>query len=214
MMMFNETCYNFYPDFDGLGDTGKIVGIGTSTAGSLIPLLSASAIAGPIGLVVGLVGGLIASIFGRHAAKVRREDEVTGVWAETGQVAITETMALWRAGKASSAEAIAGLKSIQEQFKTLMSPVVKTNGKFGQWPDLNAPRPSNKCNAACGLYYELNDQVKKLIAEIQAGPDPAAAAAKGPAAGAASLFGGASGAGGNSMLPLLLIGGAALLLFS
>lgn len=194
--MFFETSYNL-GELGG-SKVGQVVGTGGGFAGSIIPLVSTAAWAGPVGAAVGIVAGIIAGIFARHAAKVAREDEVTGVWAQTGQQAIAQTMALYRSGDASAAEVIAGLQSIEEQFKQLTSDVVKTNGKFGVFPNPEAPRPSNNCNASCGLYWELHQQIKGLIAEVQAGGD------KG---GISSLFG---SSGGGSKLPLLLVAGLAL----
>jgi len=197
-----------FDDYRLLGDLGsgsgavsQIVGAGGGIASGLIPLLSTSAAAGPIGLAVGVVAGLIASIFAKHAARVKAENEVTGVWADTGQKAITETMNLWRAGKVPSNEVIAGLRSIENQFKELTRSVAKYKGKFGVFPDPEAPRPSRDCNASCGMYWDLHQQIKALIAEVQA---------RGDIGGGAGISAALSSVVSKKNLPLLLIGGAVL----
>jgi hypothetical protein len=200
--MFYETSY-----FDGLGELGagskaaKGVGIG----GKVGSAVAVGAIGGPVGAAVGaavgIISGLVSSIFGAHAAKVAAEDEATGAWAATGPQTVDSIMAGWRAGQISSSDAIASLNSVVEQFKSNMAAVSKYNGKFGVFPDPNGPRPPNNCNASCGMYWDLAQQVKGLIAEIQAG------------SGGLGIgnFGGLFGGSSSAMLPLLLVGG--LLLF-
>jgi hypothetical protein len=198
--------YSDFDDYRLLGDldgskVGTIIGTGGAIGGKAVTaIMGTSAAAGPVGMAVGLVASVIAMIFGAHAAKVAREDEVTGVWAATGQKAIDEVMSLWRAGKVPKSETIAGLQSIESQFQSLTSQVVKTGGKFGVFPNPEAPRPSRDCNASCGLYYELHHQIKGLIAEVQSGQ------------GGGGLGGGLSSLLGGSNMPLLLAG-VALFLF-
>lgn len=185
---------------DGLSGSkaGAVIGTAGSIGSKLIPALSTGAWAGPIGMGVGLVAGLIAGIFAKHAAKVRREDEVTGVWAATGQQAIDETMALYRSGQARKDEVLAGFDSIEAQYEQLMREVSKYNGKFGQFPDVNGPRPSRNCNAACGIRWDLHQQLNGLRDEVRRGGDRGLSAFN------------LGGPGGSSMLPLVAIGALAL----
>ena len=200
--VYTETLHD---DFRLLGDLGaskaQVVGTGGSAGAGIATAAIGGAAGGPVGLAIGLVSGIIASIFGAHAAKVKREDEVTGVWAQTGQRAISEVMAVWRSGKASKADTIQGLHSIEAYFKSLTADVVKTGGKFGVFPNPDAPRPSKNCNAACGLYYELHQQIKGLVAEVQSGKGGGGIAGLGASLG--GLF-----SGGN--MPLIAV---ALVLF-
>ena len=204
--MFFETSYN--DNRPGLGDLGlapgKKAAKGTGFIGGVASTAAPFAIAGPvgaaIGAAVGIVSGIVASIFGAHAAKVAAEDEATGAWAASGPQTVEAIMAAWRSGRASSSDAIASLNGVVEQYKANMQSVSKYNGKFGVFPDPNGPRPSNNCNASCGMYWDLAQQVKGLIAEIQAGG--------GGIGNFGGLFGGSSS---SAMLPLLIVGG--LLIF-
>ena len=205
--MFFETSYNQNPT--GLGELGLAPGQraakGTSFIGGVASTAAPFAITGPvgaaIGAAVGIVSGIVASIFGHHAAKVAAEDEATGAWAASGPQTVDSIMAAWRGGKISSSDAIGSLNSVVEQYKANMQSVSKYNGKFGIFPDPNAPRPSSNCNASCGMYWDLAQQVKGLIAEIQRG---------GGGLGIGN-FGGLFEGGSSAMLPLLIVGG--LLIF-
>ncbi len=205
--MFFETSYS--DNRSGLGELGIAsakAAKGTSFIGAAASTAAPFAIAGPvgaaIGAAVGIVSGIVASIFGAHAAKVAAEDEATGAWAASGPQTVDSIMAAWRAGQVSSSDAIASLNSVVEQYKANMQSVSKYNGKFGVFPDPNGPRPSNNCNASCGMYWDLAQQVKGLIAEIQGGGGGLGIGNFG------GLFGGSSS---SAMLPLLIVGG--LLLF-
>ncbi len=198
--MFNETSYNV-----GLGELGSAKAAkGTSFAGGVAATAIPFAVAGPvgaaIGAVVGTVSGIVAMIFGRHAAKVQAEDSATQDWASSGPQNIEGVMTAWRAGSMSSGDALASLDSIMAQYVANMSSVSKYNGKFGVLPDPNAPRPSNNCNASCGIYWDTMQQIKGYKTEI----------AGGGGGSFGSLFSGGGGVAGIP-LPVLLIGG--LLLF-
>jgi hypothetical protein len=204
--MFLETAY--YEDNRlGLGELGLAPGQkaakGTSFVGGVASTAAPFAIAGPvgaaIGAAVGIVSGIVASIFGAHAKKVAAEDEATGAWAASGPQSIEATMAAWRGGRISSSDALASLQSIEQQYVANMSGVSKYKGKFGVLPDPNAPRPSNNCNASCGMYWDMMQQMKAYKAEIAGG-----------GGGLSSIFGGGGGIAGIP-LPLLIVGG--LLIF-
>jgi hypothetical protein len=78
-------------------------------------------------------------------------------------------MEAWRSGQAGSAEAIEGLRSIEAQFMQMTAPITKYNGKFGAFPDPEGPRPPKDCNWACGTYWDLHQEIKGKIAQIQGG---------------------------------------------
>jgi hypothetical protein len=195
--MFNETSYN------NLGDLGSASGKaakGTSFIGAAASTAAPFAIAGPVGIavgaIVGVVSGIVASIFGAHAAKVATEDEATQGWAASGPQSIESVMSAWRGGQLSSSDAIASLDSVMSQYVANMSSVSKYNGKFGVLPDPNAPRPSNSCNASCGIYWDTMQQVKNYKAEIQGGSG---------GLNLSSMFSGGGGIAGIP-LPVLIIG--------
>ena len=204
--MFLETSY-YDDNRRGLGELGagskaaKGTSFGGAVASTTIPLAFTGPVGMAVGAVVGVVSGIVASIFGAHAAKVAAEDEATGAWAASGPQTVDSIMAAWRAGQLSSSNAISSLNSVVEQYKANMQSVSKYNGKFGVFPDPNGPRPSNNCNASCGMYWDLAQQVKGLIAEIQGG---------GGGLGIGN-FGGLLGGSSSAMLPLLIVGG--LLIF-
>lgn len=187
-MMFNEI------------DNG-IGGIGFLPGGSAV---AASAGGGPVGMIIGAgisLVSVIGRIFGAHKARVKRENEVTGVWAATGQKAIDETMAYYRSGRASDREALSALDDIERQYEELMREVSKYKGKFGSFPDVNGPRPLKDCNAACGIRWDLHQQLNGLRQEIKRGGNK-------QVLGFGQSIGGVSES--TPLLPLLLIIGLAL----
>ena len=118
---------------------------------------------------IGFIGSLIASIFGQHAAKVQREDQISGAWAASGPQAIQAVMDAYKSGQISGAEASSGLDQIQQQFYQMTAPITKYNGKFGMFPDVNAARPGSNCNWACGTSWDLNQQIQGLKSQLSAG---------------------------------------------
>lgn len=143
-----------------------VIGTGGSIGGSIIGSMIGGAAGGPIGAGIGLLTGLIAKIFGAHAAKVKQEDAVTGAWAASGPQAIDAVMSAYHSGQVSGSDAASALDSIEAQFVSMMTPVAKTGGKQGTLPDPNAPRPPNNCNAGCGLYWDLHQQIIGLKAGL------------------------------------------------
>lgn len=154
----------------------SLIGPGGSIGGKI----AAGAIGGPVGAAVGLGIGVISSIIGffftSHAKKVQREDEITGAWAAQGPPAIDAVMAAWKGGQVSGADAISGLQQIEQQFLQMAAEISKYNGEFGKFPNPDGPRPPNNCNAACGISWDLHQQIKGLIAQIQSSPDAGGAA--------------------------------------
>jgi len=161
-----------------LGELGSwvstTVGVGGSIGGKVAGGLIGGAAGGPIGIAIGLVTGIISAILGAHAAKVQREDKVSGSWASSGPQAISATMDAWKAGQLTGSDAVSQLQSIEQQFLQMSQPITKYQGKFGSYPDPNAPRPSKDCNWACGTSWDLHQQIQGLTGQIQAN-DPMAA---------------------------------------
>jgi hypothetical protein len=197
--MFNETSYN-----TGLGELGDKKTAGIGIGGKVGSAVAVGAIGGPVGAAVGAaigaVTGILSKIFGVHAARVQAEDAATGDWAASGPQNIEGVMAAFHSGQMSSSDALASLQSIMDQYRQNMASVSKYNGQFGVFPDPDAARPSNNCNAACGIYWDTMQQIKGYKAEI--------AGSGGGSFG--SLFSGGGGIAGIP-LPVLIIGG--LLLF-
>ena len=165
--MFNETCYRAD---DNLGDwLPTIIGTGGSIGGGLIGRAIGGAAGGPIGAGISLVSSLIAGIFGAHAAKVRREDEISGAWAANGPRAIDGVMAAYRGGQISGSQAAQALDQIEAEFRAMTLPISKYNGKFGVFPDPNGPRPPNNCNWACGTSWDLHQQIIGLKKQLTIG---------------------------------------------
>lgn len=164
--MFNETTYN-----DGLGAwLPTAVGAGGSIGGGLFAALGIGGkFAGPIGMGISAISSLIASIFGAHAAKVQREDEISGAWAASGPQAIESVMSAYRSGQLSGRDASAALDQIEAQFRQMTQPITKYNGKFGAFPDPNGPRPPNNCNWACGTSWDLHQQLLGYKAQLSMG---------------------------------------------
>jgi hypothetical protein len=167
--------WRWVDDENGLGDMGgwvaPVVGIGGGIGGKIVGSLIGGAAGGPIGAGIALISSLISGIFAAHAAKVQREDQISGAWAASGPQAIQAVMDAWKSGQASSSDAIAGLQQIQQQFYQMTQPITKYKGQFGSFPDPNGPRPPNDCNWACGTSWDLNQQIKQLTQQIQAGGD-------------------------------------------
>jgi hypothetical protein len=143
-----------------------IVGTGGSLGGSLIGKLIGGAAGGPIGAGIAVLSSLIAGIFGAHAAKVQREDQISGAWAASGPAAINATMSAYHSGQINATDASTALSQIQQQFYAMTQPITKYNGQFGSFPDVNAPRPANNCNWACGTSWDLNQQIAGLKAGL------------------------------------------------
>jgi len=166
--------WRWVDDASGMGGLSgfwqSLIGPGGSIGGKV----AAGAIGGPVGAAVGFGIGVISSIIGffftSHAKKVQREDQITNAWAAQGPPAIDAVMQAWKSGQVSASDAISGLQQIEQQFLQMAEPITKYNGKFGQFPDPNGPRPPNNCNAACGISWDLHQQIKGLIAEIQSSP--------------------------------------------
>ena len=148
-----------------LGELGSwvstTIGVGGAVGGKIAAGAIGGAAGGPIGIAIGLITGIISSILGAHAAKVRREDKVSGAWASSGPQAISATMQAWQGGQLTGSDAIAQLQSIQNQFLQQSQSITKYNGQFGQYPDPNAARPSSNCNWACGTSWDLNQEIRK-----------------------------------------------------
>jgi len=167
--VFNETCsYN-----DGDGNMGgwlpTVIGAGGSIGGGLIGKAIGGAAGGPIGAGISLVSSLIAGIFGAHAAKVKREDEISSAWAANGPRAIDGVMAAYRAGQISGQEAAGALDQIESEFLSMTAQITKYNGRFGAFPDPNGPRPPNNCNWACGTSWDLHQQIIGLKSQLTMG---------------------------------------------
>jgi hypothetical protein len=159
---------------DGLSDlsgswVAPVVGGAGSIGGGIIGKLIGGAWGGPIGMGIGVVSSLIASIFAQHAAKVQREDQISGAWAASGPAAIQAVMDAYHSGQISSSDASTALGQIQQQFYAMTQPITKYNGKFGSFPDVNAPRPGDNCNWACGTSWDLNQQIQGLKAQLTSG---------------------------------------------
>lgn len=158
----------------GLGELGgwwqSLIGAGGGIGGKV----AAGAIGGPVGAAVGfgigIVTSIISAIFGGHAAKVQREDQISGAWAAQGPAAIDAIMQAYKSGQVSASDAINGLQQIEAQFIQMTTPITKYNGKFGQFPDPNGPRPPHDCNWACGTSWDLHQQILGLIKQIQSDP--------------------------------------------
>lgn len=174
--------------------------IGGSVVGGILASAGAGAIAGPIGAGIGIVVGLISSIFAKHAAKVQQEDQVTGAWAAQGPAAIDAVMGAYHSGQISGSDAASGLDMIEQQFIQLMQPVAKYNGKQGVFPSVDAPRPPNNCNAACGLRWDLHQQIIGLKAGLNMSQGAAGAG------GILSSLGGATTASPLAIGALLFLG--------
>ena len=157
----------------GLGALGgwisPIIGTAGSIGGSLIGKLIGGAAGGPIGAGIALLSSLIAGIFGAHAAKVQREDEISNAWAASGPAAIDAVMSAYHSGQISSSEASQSLDSIEAQFRSMTQPITKYNGQFGSFPNANGPRPPNNCNWACGTSWDLHQQIIGLKSQLKAG---------------------------------------------
>jgi hypothetical protein len=147
--------------------------------GSIGGKVAAGAIGGPVGAAVGFGIGVISSIIGfffsSHAKKVQREDEISGAWAAQGPAAIDAVMQAWKSGQVSGSDAVSGLQQIEQQFVQMTTPISKYNGDFGKFPDPEGPRPPNNCNWACGTYWDLHQQIKGLISQIQSSSNSAGA---------------------------------------
>lgn len=164
--MFNETAYNH---LEGQW-LAPIIGTGSTIGGSIWSALGiGGAAAGPIGMGISAIGSLIAGIFGAHAAKVKREDEISGAWAASGPQAIDAVMSAYHSGQISGRDAAAALDQIQAQFYQMTQPITKYNGQFGSFPDPNAPRPPKNCNWACGTSWDLNKQIQGLKGGLNMG---------------------------------------------
>ncbi len=146
-----------------------VIGGAGSIGGGLIGRLIGGAAGGAVGGGIALLSSLIANIFGAHAAKVQREDQVSGAWAASGPAAIQATMDAYHSGQVSASDASAALSQIQQQFYAMTQPITKYNGKFGAFPDPNGPRPPNNCNWACGTSWDLNQQIQQLKGQLVGG---------------------------------------------
>jgi hypothetical protein len=165
--VFNETAYNTVSGLSDLeGVLPTIIGAGGSIGGSVVGGMIGGSWGGPIGAGIGLLTGLISGIFSAHAAKVQREDEISNAWAAAGPQAIDAVMNAYHTGQVSGPEAAQALDQIEAQFKSMTSPITKYNGKFGAFPDPNGPRPPDKCNWACGTYWDLHKQIVGLKAGL------------------------------------------------
>lgn len=163
--MFNETTYN-----PGFGDLlPGLIGTGGSIGGSIIGRLIGGAAGGPIGMGISALSSLIAGIFGAHAAKEAREDQISGAWAASGPQAINAVMSAYHSGSISASEAAQSLDSIEGQFRQMTAPITKYNGQFGAFPDPNGSRPPNNCNWACGTSWDLHQQILGLKAQLTGG---------------------------------------------
>jgi len=156
---------------DSLGDlsgswVAPVVGGAGSIGGGIIGNLIGGAAGGAVGGGIALLSSLIAGIFGAHAAKVQREDQISGAWAASGPAAIQAVMDSYHSGQISASDAATALGQIQQQFYAMTQPITKYNGKFGSFPDVNAPRPSGDCNWACGTSWDLNQQIQTLKGQL------------------------------------------------
>jgi len=159
---------------DGLSDlsgswVAPVVSAGGGIGGGIIGKLIGGTWGGPIGAGIGVISSLIASIFAQHAAKVQREDEISGAWAASGPAAIQAVMDANRSGQISASEAATALAQIQQQFYAMTQPITKYKGKFGAFPDPNATRPPDNCNWACGTSWDLNQQIQTLKGQLVGG---------------------------------------------
>lgn len=166
--MFNETSYT---GFEGIlpGIIGGGSQIGGSVVGSILAGAGHGAIAGPIGMGIGFIGSLIANIFGAHAAKEAREDQISGAWAASGPQAIDAVMNAYHQGQISASDASSALDQIEAQFRQMSQPITKYKGQFGAYPDVNAPRPGDQCNWACGTSWDLHQQIAGLKTQLTGG---------------------------------------------
>jgi hypothetical protein len=159
---------------DGLSDLSgswiaPVVGGAGSIGGGIIGNLIGGAAGGAVGGGIALLSSLIAGIFGAHAAKSAREDEISGAWAASGPAAIQAVMDAYHSGQISATDASSALGQIQQQFYAMTQPISKLNGKFGAFPDPNAARPSGDCNWACGTSWDLNKQINSLKSQLIGG---------------------------------------------
>jgi len=159
---------------DGLGNLAglwqSLIAVGGGVGAKLVPaLMGGGPVGAAIGAGIGLVSTILSAIFGGHAAKVQREDQVSSAWASQGPAAISAIMQAYQTGQISGSDAISGLQQIEQQFVQMAAPISKYNGTFGALPDPNGPRPSSNCNWACGTYWDLHQELKGHIAQIQSG---------------------------------------------
>jgi hypothetical protein len=129
----------------GLGQWETVIGIGSKLLGSIL------------------------GIFGAHAAKVQREDQISGAWAAQGPMLIEQIKQAYASGQMSASDASSALDSLENQFRQNAQQISKYNGKFGMFPDVNAPRPSSNCNWACGTSWELHQQILGIKAGMTGG---------------------------------------------
>jgi len=164
--------WTYRSDVDGgLGElsgswVSTLIGAGGSIGGGIVGKLIGGAAGGPIGGGIALLSSLIAGIFGAHAAKVQREDEISGAWAASGPAAIQAVMDAYHSGQIGASDASTALSQIQQQFYAMTQPITKYQGKFGSFPDPNAPRPADNCNWACGTSWDLNQQIAGLKGQL------------------------------------------------
>lgn len=165
---YNAHASNGLSDLSGSW-IAPVIGGGGGIGGGII----GSLIGGPVGAAVGggisVLSSLIAGIFAQHSAKVQREDQISGAWAQSGPAAIQAVMDAYHSGQISSSEASSALGQIQQQFYAMTQPISKLNGKFGAFPDPNAARPSGDCNWACGTSWDLNQQINSLKSQLVGG---------------------------------------------
>ena len=124
--MFNESTYRY--DDGNLGfNWGSLIGAGGSIGGGIAAKLIGGAAGGPIGAGIALVSSLIAGIFAAHAAKVQREDQISGAWAASGPAAIDAVMQAYHCGQINGSDASTALSQIQAQFYAMTQPITKLN---------------------------------------------------------------------------------------
>lgn len=167
--------WQWIPDTTGaLGSLGgwwqSLIGVGGGIGAKVTPMLATGPIGAAIGAGIGLITTILSSIFGAHAAKAQHEDQISNAWAAQGPAAIDAVMQAFKSGQVSASDAISGLQQIEQQFMQQSISISKYNGNFGAFPDPNGPRPSSNCNWACGTFWDLHQQIKGLIAQIQSSP--------------------------------------------